>query len=51
MAIQTITIEGFKSIRELRDFPLDPAFNILIGANGSGKSNFVICYISGRDYF
>lgn len=41
MAIQTITIEGFKSIRELRDFPLDPEINILIGANGSGKSNFV----------
>jgi predicted ATPase len=35
-----LTIEGFKSIRELKDFPLR-ALNVLIGANGAGKSNFV----------
>jgi predicted ATPase len=38
--IQSITIEGFKSIRSIRDLPLRP-INILIGANGSGKSNFL----------
>jgi predicted ATPase len=39
--IQSVSIEGFKSIRSLRDFPLNPGLNVLIGANGAGKSNFV----------
>jgi predicted ATPase len=38
--IKKLTIEGFKSIRELRNFELRP-LNVLIGANGAGKSNFV----------
>ena len=38
--IKKLTIEGFKSIRELKDFELGQ-LNILIGANGAGKSNFV----------
>ena len=38
--IDKLTIEGFKSIRSLRDFELRP-LNVLIGANGAGKSNFV----------
>src|SRR5450432_3968683 len=38
--IKTLTIEGYKSIRKLQDFPLR-ALNVLIGANGAGKSNFV----------
>lgn len=38
--ITNITIEGFKSIRELKDFELRN-LNILIGPNGAGKSNFV----------
>lgn len=38
--IDKITLKGFKSIRELVDFPLRD-LNILIGANGAGKSNFV----------
>lgn len=37
--IRDITIEGFKSIRSLQAFELRP-LNILIGANGAGKSNF-----------
>lgn len=40
MAIERLTIEGFKSIRKLEDFELRP-LNVLIGANGAGKSNFV----------
>ncbi len=39
-AIRQITIKGFKTIRALDDFPLG-ALNVLIGANGAGKSNFV----------
>ena len=38
--IQSITIEGFKSFRSIKDLPLRP-INLLIGANGSGKSNFL----------
>ncbi len=38
--IDTITLTGFKSIQSLQDFGLGKV-NVLIGANGSGKSNFV----------
>ncbi len=38
-----ITIKGYKSIRELNNFQLK-ALNILIGANGAGKSNFVMLF-------
>jgi len=38
--IDTLTIRGFQSIRELNDFKLNN-LNVLIGANGAGKSNFV----------
>src|SRR3954447_5126321 len=38
--IKTLTIEGFRSIRELKDFELR-SLNVLIGSNGAGKSNFV----------
>jgi len=39
MALRHIEVEGFKSIRELK-LDLRP-LNILIGSNGSGKSNFI----------
>lgn len=35
-----ITIKGFKSIASIEKLPLAP-INVLIGANGSGKSNFI----------
>ena len=38
--IQTITVRGYKSIAKLESFALLP-LNVLIGANGSGKSNFI----------
>lgn len=38
--IDSITVRGFKSIRELVDFPLLD-LNLVVGANGAGKSNFV----------
>lgn len=39
-SIDTLTIKGFKSIRDLASFELR-SLNVLIGANGCGKSNFV----------
>jgi predicted ATPase len=38
--IQKISIKNYKSIQSLPDFELKPV-NILIGANNSGKSNFL----------
>jgi len=38
--LDIISIKGFKSIRELEKFELR-ALNVLIGANGSGKTNFI----------
>ena len=38
-AVEKITIEGFKSIAKA-EVELRPV-NVLIGANGSGKSNFI----------
>lgn len=39
-AIKRLTVDGYKSIRELRDFELR-SLNVLIGANGAGKSSFI----------
>ncbi len=39
-SLDRLTIKGFKSIRELKDFELNN-LNILVGANGAGKSNLI----------
>ena len=39
-SLDKLTIRGFKSIRELKDFDLKN-LNILVGANGAGKSNLI----------
>lgn len=39
-ALDYITIKGFKSIKSIERLALRPV-NLLIGANGSGKSNFI----------
>ena len=39
--INELTITGYKSIRELKSFSLVNGLNVLIGANGSGKTNFI----------
>jgi len=39
-SVKSLSISGYKSIRELRDFKLRN-LNVLIGANGAGKSNFI----------
>ena len=38
--LERLTVRGFKSIRSLEEFELR-RLNVLIGANGSGKSNFL----------
>lgn len=38
--ISSLSVHGYKSIRELDNFEFQ-ALNILIGANGAGKSNFI----------
>ena len=39
-ALTRLSVRGFRSIRVLEDFELRP-LNVLIGANGAGKSNFM----------
>ena len=39
-ALDWITVKGFKSINSIEKLELRP-INILIGANGAGKSNFI----------
>ena len=39
--LEKISLLGYKSFRELNDFPLSSGLNVLIGANGSGKTNFI----------
>jgi predicted ATPase len=38
--LSSLTIEGFRSIREMKELSLGK-LNVLVGANGAGKSNFV----------
>jgi len=38
--LKRLTIRGYKSIRALENFELS-SLNVLIGANGAGKSNFI----------
>ena len=41
MYIKQIIIQGFKSYREQTVIdPFDPGHNVVVGRNGSGKSNF-----------
>lgn len=41
--VDKITIQGYKSIKSLENFELK-SLNILIGANGVGKSNFISAF-------
>ena len=40
MKVQSLTIRGYKSLRALEEFQLRN-LNIIVGANGAGKSNFL----------
>ncbi len=46
--IDKISIQGYKSIRDLKSFDLG-YINVLIGPNGAGKSNFVSLFRLLRD--
>jgi predicted ATPase len=48
MMIEKICINNYKSIQSLQDFELKPV-NVLIGANNSGKSNFLDVFAFLRD--
>ena len=39
--LKSLTLRGYKSIEALEGFELGPNLNVLIGANGAGKSNFI----------
>ncbi|MBU0552795.1 AAA family ATPase [Myxococcota bacterium] len=39
--LEKISLFGYKSIRNLKNFHISPGLNVLIGANGSGKTNFL----------
>lgn len=52
MKLHSITIKNVKSFREPVTFHPHKEFNVLIGSNGSGKSNLMeIVYITLRHYF
>ena len=38
--VESVTIQGFKSLKNIPRLPLS-SMNVLVGANGSGKSNFL----------
>lgn len=51
--ISNLELKGFKTIRELQDLEFRP-INLLIGANGVGKSNFIsffkmLSYLTGSE--
>ncbi len=39
--LKRLTLKGYKSFREIDGLKLRKGLNVLIGANGSGKSNFI----------
>ena len=39
--LEEMTLVGYKSIRELKALKMSRGLNVLIGANGSGKTNFI----------
>lgn len=53
MYIKTITIQGFKSYKDQAAIdPFSPKHNVVVGRNGSGKSNFfmAIRFVLGDAY-
>lgn len=52
MRLESITIKNVRSFKEAITFSPNKAFNVLVGANGSGKSNLMdIVYITLRHFF
>jgi chromosome segregation protein len=48
--IKKLVIYGFKSFPRKTEIPLSPGINVIVGANGSGKSNIsdALCFVLGR---
>ncbi len=48
--IKKLTMQGFKSFVRKTEVPLAPGINVIVGANGSGKSNIsdALCFVLGR---
>lgn len=48
--IKSISAKGFKSFAKSTDIPFRDGFNIVIGSNGSGKSNIcdALCFVLGK---
>ncbi|KAL5117014.1 Structural maintenance of chromosomes protein 3 [Pleosporales sp. CAS-2024a] len=52
--IKQITIQGFKSYKDQTQMePFSPKCNVVVGRNGSGKSNFfaAVRFVLGDDYY
>ena len=48
--IKKLMMHGFKSFVRKTEVPFDPGINVIVGANGSGKSNIsdALCFVLGR---
>lgn len=48
--VKRLVINGFKSFANKTEIPFDNGINVIIGANGSGKSNIsdALCFVLGR---
>ncbi len=48
--IKSITLKGFKSFAKKTDIPFKSRYSVIIGANGSGKSNICdsLCFVLGK---
>ncbi len=52
MKVDSITIKNVRSFRESITYCPDSTFNVLVGSNGSGKSNLMdVIYITLRHFF
>ena len=48
--IKKLVMRGFKSFVRKTEIPFAPGINVIVGANGSGKSNIsdALCFVLGR---
>ncbi len=48
--INRISMQGFKSFANKTEIPFEDKYNVILGSNGSGKSNLgdAVCFVLGR---